>query len=102
MQPDMDEWPPDVVLCDLAMPDADGFDLLHWIRASAHERVRGIPVVAVPAFAMPEDRDRASEAGFEGFPGQAGRAVAVVDGGGHGGRARYTEGVSCSSDTGSS
>lgn len=63
----LDEWPPDVVLSDLAMPDADGFDLLHWIRASAHERVRGIPVVAVSAFAMPEDRDRASEAGFDGF-----------------------------------
>ena len=63
----LEEWPADVVLTDLAMPEADGFDLLHWVRASEHERVRGVPVVALTAFAMPEDRERVSEAGFQGF-----------------------------------
>ena len=63
----LEEWPADVVLTDLGMPRADGFDLLHWIRASGVERVRGVPVVALTAFAMPEDRERVSEAGFQGF-----------------------------------
>jgi signal transduction histidine kinase/ActR/RegA family two-component response regulator len=61
------EWPADVVLSDLAMPGADGFDLLHWIRSSNHERVRTVPVVALTAFAMPEDRQRVMEGGFQGF-----------------------------------
>lgn len=56
-----------MVLTDLAMPQADGFDLLQWIRASEHDQVRRLPVVALTAFAMPEDRERVSEAGFQGF-----------------------------------
>jgi signal transduction histidine kinase/ActR/RegA family two-component response regulator len=63
----LDEWPADVVLSDLAMPGADGFDLLHWIRTSGLERVRSVPVVALTAFAMPEDRQRVLEGGFQGF-----------------------------------
>ena len=63
----LEEWPADVVLSDLAMPGADGFDLLHWIRSSNHERVRTLPVVALTAFAMPEDRQRVMEGGFQGF-----------------------------------
>ncbi|HEX8253370.1 MAG TPA: CHASE domain-containing protein [Thermoanaerobaculia bacterium] len=61
------QWPADVVLSDLAMPGADGFDLLHWIRNSQHERIRTLPVVALTAFAMPEDRQRVMEGGFQGF-----------------------------------
>jgi signal transduction histidine kinase/ActR/RegA family two-component response regulator len=63
----LDEWAADVVLTDLAMPQADGFDLLHWIRNAAAERIRGVPVVALTAFAMPEDRERVRDAGFQGF-----------------------------------
>jgi CheY-like chemotaxis protein len=63
----LEEWAADVVLTDLAMPHADGFDLLHWIRNAAAERIRGVPVVALTAFAMPEDRERVHEAGFQGF-----------------------------------
>ena len=61
------EWPADVVLTDLAMPNADGFDLLHWIRTSSLERVRNLPVIALTAFAMPEDRQRVLDGGFQGF-----------------------------------
>jgi signal transduction histidine kinase/ActR/RegA family two-component response regulator len=78
----LDEWPPDVVLSDLAMPGADGFDLLHWIRNSKQERIRTLPVVALTAFAMPEDRQRVLEGGFQGFvakpvePGTLRQAIA--------------------------
>ncbi len=61
------DWPAGAVLSDLAMPGADGFDLLHWIRNSSSERVRTLPVVALTAFAMPEDRRRVLEGGFQGF-----------------------------------
>ncbi|HEX2834053.1 MAG TPA: CHASE domain-containing protein [Thermoanaerobaculia bacterium] len=60
-------FPADVVLTDLGMPDADGFDLLHWIRNTTLERTRNVPVVALTAFAMPEDRQRVEEGGFQGY-----------------------------------
>jgi signal transduction histidine kinase/ActR/RegA family two-component response regulator len=78
----LDEWAPDAVLSDLAMPGADGFDLLHWIRNAKQERVRTLPVVALTAFAMPEDRQRVLEGGFQGFvakpvePGTLRQAIA--------------------------
>jgi CheY-like chemotaxis protein len=78
------DWRADVVLTDLAMPRADGFDLLHWIRESPFEHVRTLPVIALTAFAMSEDRERVRDAGFQGFlakpvePAQLRAAVARV------------------------
>jgi two-component system, cell cycle response regulator DivK len=56
---------PDLVLMDLQLPGIDGMEALQRIRGSrltAH-----VPVVAVTAFAMPDDRDRAMNAGFDGY-----------------------------------
>ncbi|HWW62955.1 MAG TPA: response regulator, partial [Thermoanaerobaculia bacterium] len=53
----------DVVITDIAMPDRDGYELLRDIRAS-HD---GLPVIALTAMAMAEDRERALEAGFTEF-----------------------------------
>jgi signal transduction histidine kinase/ActR/RegA family two-component response regulator len=63
----LEVFPADVVLTDLGMPDADGFDLLHWIRNADARRTRRVPVVALTAFAMPEDRQRVEEGGFQGY-----------------------------------
>jgi CheY-like chemotaxis protein len=63
----LEEWAADVVISDLAMPHADGFDLLHWMRNAAQPRISRVPVVALTAFAMPEDRERVRDAGFAGF-----------------------------------
>jgi two-component system, cell cycle response regulator DivK len=57
--------PPDLVLMDLQLPGIDGFETLHRMRQEGLRR--GVPVVAVTAFAMAEDRQRASLAGFDGF-----------------------------------
>jgi PAS domain S-box-containing protein len=57
------EWRPNVVLTDLAMPEEDGFMLLGALRtAFAGYRV---PIIAVTAFATPESRARALNAGFD-------------------------------------
>lgn len=63
----LEKWPADLVLTDLAMPAADGFDLLHWIRTSATDRVRTLPVVALTAFATNDDRERVLDGGFQAF-----------------------------------
>lgn len=55
---------PDLVLMDIQLPGKDGFALLGEIRASAHPRLR---VLALTAHAMRGDRERALEAGFDGY-----------------------------------
>ena len=59
------ESPPDLVLMDLQLPGIDGTEALRQLRASP--QTKGVPVVAVTAFAMREDRDRAFRAGFDGY-----------------------------------
>jgi CheY-like chemotaxis protein/two-component sensor histidine kinase len=56
--------PPQVVVCDLAMPDEDGFTFIAWLRAQNFPRV---PVIAITALGRPDDRQRALRAGFDDF-----------------------------------
>jgi two-component system, cell cycle response regulator DivK len=56
---------PDLVLMDLQLPGIDGTEALHRLRQGPLGR--DVPVVAVTAFAMAEDRERASDAGFDGY-----------------------------------
>ena len=57
--------PPDLVLMDLQLPGIDGMEALRQLRESS--RTAGIPVVAVTAQAMKQDRERALDAGFNGY-----------------------------------
>ncbi len=56
----------DVVLMDLHMPGMDGFAAARAIRAMAGPRGR-VPIIALTADAFREARDRAREAGMDGF-----------------------------------
>jgi two-component system cell cycle response regulator DivK len=56
---------PDLVLMDLQLPGMDGHEAL--LRMRSDPRCRAIPVVAVTAFAMKDDIERADEAGFDGY-----------------------------------
>jgi CheY-like chemotaxis protein len=57
--------PPDLVLMDLQLPGIDGMEALRQLRASP--RTADVPVVAVTAQAMKEDRERVLGAGFDGY-----------------------------------
>jgi two-component system, cell cycle response regulator DivK len=59
------EDPPDLVLMDLQLPGIDGTETLHRLRQQGLGP--DVPVVAVTAFAMAEDRERASRNGFDGY-----------------------------------
>jgi two-component system cell cycle response regulator DivK len=56
---------PDLVLMDLQLPEMNGTEALRRLRADP--LTRAIPVVAVTAFAMRDDRERALDAGFDSY-----------------------------------
>lgn len=58
----------DLVLLDIRLPDEDGFQVLRTLRTS--EKLRQVPVVAVTAYASPDQMQRARSAGFDGFIGK--------------------------------
>jgi two-component system, cell cycle response regulator DivK len=59
------EMRPDLVLMDLQLPGIDGTETLRRLRDLPE--TEHVPVVAVTAFAMQTDRDRALANGFDGF-----------------------------------
>jgi CheY-like chemotaxis protein len=56
---------PDIIVSDIAMPDADGFDLIRQIRSYPRENGGLTPALALTAHTRPEVRERAREAGFQ-------------------------------------
>ena len=56
---------PDVLIADLGMPDMDGYALIQQVRALEPDFGGLTPAVAVTAYASPQDRLRALQAGYQ-------------------------------------
>src|SRR6185369_2403068 len=54
---------PDIVLCDLGLPDISGYDVARELRRD--ESLRSVRLVALSGYAAPEDVARARAAGFD-------------------------------------
>jgi two-component system cell cycle response regulator DivK len=59
------ESPPALVLMDIQLPGMSGIEAL--VRLRADPRTRSIPVIAVTASAMDQDRQKILSAGFDGY-----------------------------------
>ena len=56
---------PDLILLDIQLPTMDGYAVAHALRQI--DSLRQTPIVAVTSYAMPGDRDKALEAGCNGY-----------------------------------
>lgn len=54
---------PDVVLCDIGLPELDGYGVARAVRADPE--LRDVPLVALTGYALPEDLAKARKAGFD-------------------------------------
>ena len=69
----------DGVLMDIMMPDMDGYDTIRAVRAQ--EKFKSIPIIAVTAKAMKEDRQKCIEAGASDYitkPVNSRRMIAML------------------------
>lgn len=60
-----DATKPDLIICDIQLPDMDGFTVARRLRGD--QSVASIPLIAVTALAMMGDRERVLAAGFDGY-----------------------------------
>ena len=57
------ELQPDVIFCDIGLPDMDGYEVARELRKSG--RLPSTRLVALSGYAQHEDRNRSKEAGFD-------------------------------------
>ncbi|PSN16856.1 hypothetical protein C7271_20005, partial [filamentous cyanobacterium CCP5] len=60
----LDQRCPDVIVCDIGMPDMNGYDLIRQLRQRS-DHCRQIPAIALTAYAGDFNRQSALEAGFQ-------------------------------------
>ena len=56
---------PSLILCDLGMPNVDGYGVLSWVRK--HEDLSQVPFLVLTAFRHDGSQRRAEELGCNGF-----------------------------------
>jgi CheY-like chemotaxis protein len=56
-------WRPELALIDIGLPGIDGYEVVRRIRTEPVGR--GMVLIALTGYGLPEDRQRAQEAGFD-------------------------------------
>ena len=58
---------PDVIVCDIAMPQEDGYAFVRELRANADPKIASLPIIALTAFGRAEDQESALASGFDDY-----------------------------------
>jgi signal transduction histidine kinase/CheY-like chemotaxis protein len=77
----LEEFRPDVLLSDVAMPEMDGYGLIRRIRRLPASRGGRTRAIALTAYARPEDAEKAMRAGFQAHvskPVHPGRLIGLI------------------------
>lgn len=61
----VNDFQPDLIVLDLAMPGIDGWEMHRQLRQ--RPQLNHVPIVALTALAMPQDAQRVVDAGFDGY-----------------------------------
>jgi CheY-like chemotaxis protein len=61
----LEEWKPDVILSDIAMPEQDGYSFIRQVRSLPHDKGGDTPAAALTAYARDIDRRQALAAGYQ-------------------------------------
>lgn len=77
MEDALQQGRPDLILMDLGLPGTDGLALTR--RLKADPLTARVPVIALTAYAMPQDRARALAAGCDGYLTKPFQPQALVD-----------------------
>jgi two-component system cell cycle response regulator len=56
---------PDLIICDIQLPDINGYEIASRLKRDV--RMRDTPLIAITALAMVGERERALQAGFDGY-----------------------------------
>ena len=68
---------PVLIVTDLSMPEMDGWELRTRVRS--RPELQAIPIVALSAHAMAGDKDRAINAGFDGYMTKPVNVMTLID-----------------------
>jgi hypothetical protein len=83
----LDDWQPDVIVSDIAMPDMDAYQFVRQLRARPAAQGGLVPALALSAVARAEDRELALRGGYQAHvskpvePAELIRAIAALTGG---------------------
>jgi CheY-like chemotaxis protein len=61
------QWKPDLLISDIAMPNEDGYALIAKVRTLEQHQGTRTPAIAITAYVRVEDRLRVFEAGYDRF-----------------------------------
>ena len=74
-------WKPDLIVCDIGMPELDGYEFIKAVRTLPREQGGDTPAIALTGYARVEDRSRALQAGYHMFvpkPVEAAELCSIV------------------------
>ncbi|SOH95689.1 Signal transduction histidine kinase [Monaibacterium marinum] len=76
----IDQWAPDLVFMDVSMPVLDGLGATRAIRQREFEDGKAeVPIIALTANAMAEDKDRCLDAGMNGYLSKPVRKADIIE-----------------------